>query len=457
MSSDIIRLLDTVDRSSSPLARLELACQLLAQARTPDEVTAIADVAEAARIYARQARLGLEAQNDAAEVRLRAERRAGELLAQLELHRGGRPTAPPDSAPENLLQPVTGFARPPAVRLEELHITRRQSSQWQRIARLPAPVFDDYLRTTRARKRELSSAGVLELARRHRGHHDPAPAPLVTAEPAFASLDRFDVADASALPWPDGAVDLIVTSPPYALAVPYAGGDVSGYATWLELLEAWLAEMFRVANADWGRLCLNIRLDRDLGGWQPVSADAVQVARSVGWLFRTWILWDKLQAGAGTDRGSIDSAGAPNVTAPVESVLAFYRGNWRRLGPPVVPHDAWLELCGPRGLWRFPGTADAACPAPFPEQLPERCITLFSFPHDVVADPFVGRGTTAALAVRLGRTAWASDRDLAAVAAARQWAARERARQQHVSEQPIDRGLESHWVQASSTKLTSVQ
>ena len=46
----------------------------------------------------------------------------------------------------------------------------------------------------------------------------------------------------------------------------------------------------------------------------------------------TWLIWDKDQAGAGTDRGSLDSASAPNVTAPVESVLVFYRGSWRRDG-----------------------------------------------------------------------------------------------------------------------------
>ena len=54
-----------------------------------DEVKAIHDVAEAARIYARQARLGLEAQNDAAEIRLRAERKLGELLADMDKHPGG--------------------------------------------------------------------------------------------------------------------------------------------------------------------------------------------------------------------------------------------------------------------------------------------------------------------------------------------------------------------------------
>ena len=212
----------------------------------------------------------------------------------------------------------------------------------------------------------------------------------------------------------------------HALDVAYAGGDVSDYATWLTQLKVWLAEMLRVARPDWGRLCLNVPLDRDRGGWQPVSADAINVAREVGWRFRTWLLWDKLQAGAGTDRGSIDSAAAPNITAPVESILIFYRGSWRRSGPAAIPHQAWLELCGPRGVWRFPGTSDPKSPAPFPETLPERCITVFSFPEDVLADPCVGRGTTAAVAVRLGRIAWAGDRDPACVAAAREWVARER-------------------------------
>ena len=67
----------------NPLAKLELARRLLAETRSVDEVKMIRNLGEAARVYARQARLGLEAQNDAAEIKLRAERRLGELLAML--------------------------------------------------------------------------------------------------------------------------------------------------------------------------------------------------------------------------------------------------------------------------------------------------------------------------------------------------------------------------------------
>ena len=168
---------------------------------------------------------------------------------------------------------------------------------------------------------------------------------------------------------------------------------------------------------------------RDLDGWRPVSADVIRLATAeAGWRFRTWIVWDKNQAGAGTERGTVDSASAPNVTAPVESILVFYRGEWPRPGPAAIDHADWLSLCGPRGLWRFPGVpGNELCPAPFPEELPRRCISLFSFPEDVVADPFCGLGTTLAVAARLGRVAWGNDRNARCVAASQAWVRRERA------------------------------
>jgi hypothetical protein len=62
---------------------------LLAEVHRVDEVEAIHDLAEAARVYARQARLGLETQNESAEIKLRAERRLGELLTTPPARDGG--------------------------------------------------------------------------------------------------------------------------------------------------------------------------------------------------------------------------------------------------------------------------------------------------------------------------------------------------------------------------------
>jgi len=58
------------------------------------------------------------------------------------------------------------------------------------------------------------------------------------------------------------------------------------------------------------------------------------------------------------------------------------------------------------GLWTFQGeTKRVDHPAPFPVELPKRCIKLFSYTDDVVLDPFVGSGTTLIAARLLGRKA----------------------------------------------------
>lgn len=80
------------------LANLSAATQALAAASTLEEVKQIHDMAQAAQTYARAAKLGLEAQNHAAEIKLRAERKAGELLAQLERDERAGAGRPPRGA-----------------------------------------------------------------------------------------------------------------------------------------------------------------------------------------------------------------------------------------------------------------------------------------------------------------------------------------------------------------------
>jgi|SRR5215831_571347 len=134
------------------LARLEAARHLLAEARNVPEVKHVRDVAETLRIYAKQCGASLDIQNAAAEIKLRAERRAGELLAATVPHEGGRPVKKP-------------FHNGSDLRLHDLGINVQQSHRWQQLATLPTPTFETYILETKDRAQELTTAGALKLAR----------------------------------------------------------------------------------------------------------------------------------------------------------------------------------------------------------------------------------------------------------------------------------------------------
>jgi len=76
--------------------------------------------------------------NDAAEIKLRAERRAGELLAVAQKHPGSRNTAP-------------GGPTLPPPKLSEIGITKNQSQRWQKDAAVPAPAFESFALTEPSR------------------------------------------------------------------------------------------------------------------------------------------------------------------------------------------------------------------------------------------------------------------------------------------------------------------
>jgi site-specific DNA-methyltransferase (adenine-specific) len=216
---------------------------------------------------------------------------------------------------------------------------------------------------------------------------------------------RIEVADAGRLPLADESVDLTVTSPPYGLEMPYAGA-LDPAEGWAAFMRRWLREAYRVARQG-GRLALNVPLDTTKGGNRPTYPQAWAAAQAAGWSYRWAVVWYEGNISRSVARGSQDSASAPHVIAPVEIVAVFHKGEWRR-EPPCpsdLAHEEWLEwTCG---VWRFGGEGRSweRHPAAFPEELPRRLIKLLSFPGDTVLDPFVGSGTTALAAHRLGRAA----------------------------------------------------
>lgn len=142
----------SVPVSSTDLLTLSTARQAIEHASTVGEAKHIRDFAEAARVYAQKARLGLEAQNKAAEIKLRAERKCGEVLISM-AERGERAgRGKPDI--------VSGLAT-----LADLGIDEKQSTRWQKIAKIALAEFERYIANKWALSDEITTAGLL-------AHHD---------------------------------------------------------------------------------------------------------------------------------------------------------------------------------------------------------------------------------------------------------------------------------------------
>ena len=138
MSTDMTRL-------DERLVLIDRANTALAEATTVEEVKDIRDTAQAVQSYLRQQSATLEIQNHAAELKLRAERKLGELLDGTIQH-GGDPKS----------HDVT---------LENLGVAKIQSSRWQQEATVPDEDFENYVAVTKERGGELTTVGLLRRAK----------------------------------------------------------------------------------------------------------------------------------------------------------------------------------------------------------------------------------------------------------------------------------------------------
>src|SRR5579859_2601632 len=204
--------------------------------------------------------------------------------------------------------------------------------------------------------------------------------------------------------------NLIVTSPPYSLGVDYGRAgyfDDQPYERYLEWVRSWAARLLAASAVD-GRACINIPLDSNKGGKRAIYADYLRIFQEVGWTYQTSIVWNEQNISRRTAWGSWMSPSAPFVTAPVEMIAVFHKGeSFRRPATGGRRGDITREefLAWTLGTWTFAGANPRRVghPAPFPEELPRRLIKLYSYPDDLVLDPFLGSGTTLTAASRLGR------------------------------------------------------
>jgi site-specific DNA-methyltransferase (adenine-specific) len=203
----------------------------------------------------------------------------------------------------------------------------------------------------------------------------------------------------------ENSVNLIVTSPPYCVSIDYEKyDDKIPYPEYKAFTRKWLERCYAFSKDD-GRLCLNIPLDKNKGGQQSVYADITTIAKEVGWKYQSTIIWNEQNISRRTAWGSWLSASAPFVIAPVEVIVVLYKKFWGRRDKGKSDINKEDFIAWTNGVWSFNGESKRRIghPAPFPMELPKRCIKLFSYVDDTVLDPFAGSGTTLLACIETNR------------------------------------------------------
>jgi modification methylase len=265
--------------------------------------------------------------------------------------------------------------------------------------------------------------------------------------PFNRTIHRLHVGDSRDLSWiADSSVHLVVTSPPYWTLKEYgrtAGqmGFIEDYDEFLDELDTVWRECARIL-APGGRICCvvgDVCVSRKKGGRHhimPLHADIQVRMRRVGLDCLTPILWYKIANGAteaeGNGAGFYGKPYQPGqvIKNDIEHILFFRKGGQYRS---VMPLQKALSMLTKdemqtwfRSFWtdiKGASTRDGH-PAPYPVELVERLIRMFSFAGDTVADPFSGLGSTALAAIKAGRNSVSAEIDPTYAAMARRRVAR---------------------------------
>ncbi len=236
----------------------------------------------------------------------------------------------------------------------------------------------------------------------------------------------------------DACVALVVTSPPYYAGKEYeqvlGEGHVPGsYVEFLVMLRDVFAECRRVLEPG-GRLAVNVA---NLGRrpYRSLSADVIRILQDdLGLLLRGEIVWRKAKGASGSIAvGSYLSAANPVLRDVTERVVVASKGRFDRAVPRKererrgLPYENTITkelfFASTLDVWdiRPDHARRVGHPAPFPVELPERLIHLYTYRGDVVLDPFLGSGSTALAAARTDRhyVGYDTDADYIALATSR--------------------------------------
>jgi DNA modification methylase len=201
-------------------------------------------------------------------------------------------------------------------------------------------------------------------------------------------------ADAASLPMADETVDVIITSPPYNLGHEewtmgwrstrnggvgyYDDRPENEYREWQREI---LRECYRVASEGASLFYVH-----------KVRIDSGEINHPVEWLRSEDNPWSLRQEIVWNRKSTHNHE--PTLFRPLDE-----RIYWMSKGTPAVP-DGGIQM---DSVWRFHGPyPNTEHPAPFPEELPKRCLEAVGTEGDVVLDPMGGSMTTCVVADELG-------------------------------------------------------
>ena len=254
---------------------------------------------------------------------------------------------------------------------------------------------------------------------------------LESAAPVEAWRNRLLFGDClqALKPIPDGSVDLIVTSPPYADSrkSTYGGIHPDKYVEWFLPIGA---ELYRVLKAD-GSFVLNIKEKAVNGERHTYVIELILALKKQGWLWTEEYLWHKKNCAPGKWPNRFRDSWERCLHFNKQKSFQMYQeavmvptGDWaksrlKNLSETDKRRDTsrvgsgfgknisnWLErdMAYPSNVLHLAtecGNKNHS--AAFPKELPAWFIKLFTKPGDIVLDPFAGSGTTCVAAQELGR------------------------------------------------------